>query len=184
MPPLPFPDPPLAAEGLRLRPKRFEDREALVAAVADPEIPRWTSIREGYGLADADAWFEESEQRRLRGEELNLLVTGADDRLLASLGLIREDHPPGVAEIGYWVAAPARGRGVASRAVALLRDWAVRELGLHRVELLIHVENAPSRRTALKAGFRDTGEVREPPRRCGSAGERSHAVYAWERPGD
>ena len=183
MVPIPFPEPELAADGIVLRAKRREDRDELVAAVADPEIPRWTSIRHPYGPAEADAWFEESEFRRRAGLELNLLISDATGAVLGSLGLILEDQPPGVAEIGYWVAAGARGRGVAGRAVALLRDWAAERLELQRFELLIHRDNAASKRAAVKAGFVHMGEVRPQPRRCGPAGERSHAVFAWERPG-
>jgi RimJ/RimL family protein N-acetyltransferase len=71
--------------------------------------------------------------------------------------------------------AEARGRGVATRAVRLLSDWAVRELGLTRVEILVHEDNAPSLRVAEKAGFRDTGELTRLPR--GDQDEPVYAVY-------
>ena len=54
------------------------------------------------------------------------------------------DRERGTGEIGYWVAREARGRGVATRAVRLVRDWAASELGLTTLELVIHEDNAPS----------------------------------------
>ena len=75
------------------------------------------------------------------------------------------DRERGYGEIGYWVAADARGRGIATRATRLLADWARDELGLTRIEILPHKDNAPSRRVAEKLGFRDTGAlVGAPPR--------------------
>jgi RimJ/RimL family protein N-acetyltransferase len=87
------------------------------------------------------------------------------------------DRAPRYGEIGYWVAAAARGRGVASRAVTLLRDWAAEELGLELIELVIHEQNALSCRVAERTGFLDTGERRCAPR-TEPPGPHDHAVYA------
>jgi RimJ/RimL family protein N-acetyltransferase len=84
------------------------------------------------------------------------------------------DREPGYGEIGYWVAAEARGRGVATRAVRLLADWGRAELGLTRIDVLPHRDNAASRRVAEKAGFTETGD------RSGSPRARiDDAVYTW-----
>jgi RimJ/RimL family protein N-acetyltransferase len=87
------------------------------------------------------------------------------------------DREPGYGEIGYWVAAEARGRGVATRAVRMLADWAREELGLTKLEVLPHKDNLPSRRVAEKAGFMDTGELVGSPR--AEIEEPIYAVYAW-----
>ena len=50
------------------------------------------------------------------------------------------------AEVGYWVAAPARGRGLAARAVRLVSPWALGELGLRQLEIIAHEDNAASLR--------------------------------------
>jgi len=76
-------------------------------------------------------------------------------------------------EIGYW---DARGRGVATRAVTLLRDWAQQELGLTRMEMQIHPGNAVSCRVAEKAGFVDSGERRIPNK---GQDPDPHAIYVW-----
>ncbi len=88
------------------------------------------------------------------------------------------DLPGRYGEIGYWVAAPARGRGLATRALTLLRDWAVGELGLERIELLIHVENERSQRLAERTGFLDTGERRPAPR-VSPPTALDYRVYSW-----
>jgi hypothetical protein len=45
------------------------------------------------------------------------------------------DLEDGLAGIGYWVVSAARGRGIAPRALVAVSDWAINELGLHRLEL-------------------------------------------------
>ena len=68
----------------------------------------------------------------------------------------------GSAEIGYWVAPWARGRGVVARATGLVLDhaFAADGLALDRVFWLALVGNWPSRRVAWRAGFRVEGTVR------------------------
>ncbi len=88
------------------------------------------------------------------------------------------DRARGSGEIGYWVAAGARGRGVTVRAIVLVRDWAVRELGLTTLDILPHADNAPSQAVAERAGFAWTGELatirRMPPGR-----RHGYRVYRW-----
>lgn len=62
--------------------------------------------------------------------------------------------------MGYWVDSAAAGRGIAPTSVALAADYCFTELRLHRVEINIRPENAPSLRVVEKLGFRDEG-IRE-----------------------
>ena len=164
---------------LLLRPPRPEDADAITAACQDPEIPRWTFVPSPYGRADAEVYIASCAADREAGRTAAFLAVDADDRLLASLSVMELDREPGYGEIGYWVAAEARGRGVATRAVRLLADWARRELGLTRIDILPHKDNAASRRVAEKAGFTDTGELVTAPRAGGE--EPVYAVYRWTR---
>ncbi len=56
---------------------------------------------------------------------------------------------------GYWVDSRVAGHGIVPTALALAVDHAFRAGGLHRVEVNIRPENAPSRRVAEKLGFRE-----------------------------
>jgi ribosomal-protein-alanine N-acetyltransferase len=61
------------------------------------------------------------------------------------------------ATIGYWIAQRFAGKGVTPTAVALTTDYCFFQLGLHRMEICIRPENAPSLRVVQKLGFRYEG---------------------------
>ena len=63
----------------------------------------------------------------------------------------------GSAGIGYWLLPQARGRGLATRAVRLLSDWAFADLELARLRLFTEPENERSQRVAERCGFMRQG---------------------------
>jgi RimJ/RimL family protein N-acetyltransferase len=64
------------------------------------------------------------------------------------------------AELGYWLAESRWGRGIASRAVQAVTDWAFDELGLLRIFARVFEGNPASTRVLEKAGFRFEGRLR------------------------
>ena len=64
-------------------------------------------------------------------------------------------------EFGYWLGAASRGRGLASRALALLSGEIVSRLRPSRLELRTTIGNDPSEAVARRAGFEPVGL--EPP---------------------
>jgi len=160
MAPLPLPDPPLSDGTIALREKTEADVPALVSAVQDPLIPRYTRVPSPYGERQAREFLVEQRRRREEGIELSLLVVDAEnDDLLGSVGA-RVDRENERAEIGYWVAREARGRGVASSAVVLLGTWLFGALELARLQIHTEVDNVASQRVAERAGFRREGVLR------------------------
>jgi ribosomal-protein-alanine N-acetyltransferase len=61
------------------------------------------------------------------------------------------------AVIGYWVSPEIAGRGVAPTSVALVTDYLMNQVGLHRVEIDVRPENVASLRVIEKLGFRYEG---------------------------
>ena len=61
------------------------------------------------------------------------------------------------ASVGYWISEHAAGKGITPTAVALAIDYAFTELRLHRIEICIRPENAPSLRVVEKLGMRHEG---------------------------
>jgi RimJ/RimL family protein N-acetyltransferase len=112
--------------------------------------------------ADARRDLAAQEAARLRGEQLKfaLVEPGELAAVLGGSGLEHVRLDQGCAAVGYWLAAAARGRGVATHAVRLLAQWAFAELGLARLELTCGPDNAASQRIAERCGFAREGLLR------------------------
>ena len=159
--PIEFPVEGLSDGVVRLRLMGDADLPAIVAAVQDPEIPRYTTVPDTYGEEEARHWQRMATTGVAAGTDLPTLIVAADDdRLLGAVGVHGLDPATGRCSAGYWVAAPARGRGVASRALALLCRYAFEQLEVKRIELWIDPENAPSLGVARRVGFSREGLLR------------------------
>lgn len=77
----------------------------------------------------------------------------ADAETGERLGNIALAYENGVGDVSYWLAAPARGRGVATRALRTLSDWAFATFGLSKLRLQAHIDNSDSRAVAERAGY-------------------------------
>jgi [ribosomal protein S5]-alanine N-acetyltransferase len=61
------------------------------------------------------------------------------------------------AVLGYWVSPEVAGQGVMPVSVALVTDYLMDQVGLHRVEINVRPENTASLRVIQKLGFRYEG---------------------------
>jgi len=77
-------------------------------------------------------------------------------QLAGACGLGR--RPSGAVELGYWLARPFWGRGIATEACTALIEIA-RSLGLPRLEGAHFVDNPASGRVLEKLGFEPTGII-------------------------
>jgi RimJ/RimL family protein N-acetyltransferase len=152
------PDPPLHTAGFALRQFRVDDAGAVVAACVDPDIPRFTFMKDGLTESEAIEWIERSIEWWSSGHPRFAIVDEADKRLLGQVGVAVNEHHRS-AEAYYWVVEEARGRGVASGALGLVADW-VFSKGVERLFLLVHPENGPSNRVAERCGFIREGVLR------------------------
>ncbi|MFG2111203.1 GNAT family N-acetyltransferase [Streptomyces sp. NPDC048718] len=157
-----------SAPALLLRPWSAEDAPALAGCGQDTELRRRTTIAVD-DEADAARWIHDQERGRQSGERfafavLEVEVGAGDGKLVGNAALKRAAPGSASAEVGYWTAAGARGRGVARRALASVTDWAFAAFGgdgLKRLELLHQVDNTGSCRVAEKAGY-DLGAILPP----------------------
>jgi precorrin-6Y C5,15-methyltransferase (decarboxylating) len=155
-----FPETTLAAEDLILRPFTAADADDVTEACQDAETLRWLALPRPYTRTDAQ-WFIGTfgPSQRESGAGIVFAIESAG-RLAGAIDLKAVHWAARVAEVGYWVAPWARGRGVAAQATRALGEWAIRDHGFERVQLFAAVGNAPSQRVAQKAGFVREGVAR------------------------
>jgi RimJ/RimL family protein N-acetyltransferase len=150
----------LHVDELLLRTPTEADVEAIAPAFRDPDVG---------GEAGLPPWDAET-LRRVMGEQLPemmargllapyVIVDTRTDELLGGLTLHHFDPMRDVVEVGYWLFAPARGRGVATRAVQAAVAHAFAN-GIIRAEAHVRVGNAASERVAERAGFQREGVKR------------------------
>lgn len=145
---------------LTLRPLTQSDTDDVTDACQDVETMRWLPLPRPYTRASAE-WFigTFAPIQRDSGAGIVLAIESAG-RLAGVIDLKHVDWTNKVAEVGYWVAPWARGRGVASQATRALAQWVLCDHGFERVELFAATGNVASQRAAEKAGFVREGVAR------------------------
>jgi RimJ/RimL family protein N-acetyltransferase len=150
--PLGYPDPPLGDELVSLRPWAETDLEAVIEASRDPYIPKVTSVPAPYTKGAGERWLARQEDRSTSGVGVSLAIAqAATDEAVGMVVLMRRGH--GLYGLGYWILRAVRRQGLASRAVALVVQWALTQPDVAQLEALVEPWNEPSRRVVEGAGF-------------------------------
>jgi RimJ/RimL family protein N-acetyltransferase len=155
------PEPALTDGVVTVRPWGEDgDAEAIIAACNDRAIAEFLDmIPQPYTRSDADAYLEACRVGWRDGTFSNFALV-VDDRAVGSMGVRWKDLGDGVAEVGYWVANEARGKGICTRALKLVAGWVLARPELSRLQLRAAEENVASRRVAENAGFTREGVLR------------------------
>ena len=146
---------------IRLEPLAAEHLQLLHELVDDPETQRYTRVPVPTPSDFPQRWLAAYEAGREDGTRIGFAIV--DDATGEPLGMALAptiENETATAELGYVVAAGARGQGVATAALGLLTEWALTELGLERLELRISVENVASKRVAERCGYVREGVLR------------------------
>ncbi|HEY8825585.1 MAG TPA: GNAT family protein, partial [Candidatus Limnocylindria bacterium] len=108
--------------------------------------------------AQEEAWFKRV------GEDPSGVTWAieVDGRVVGTTGIHGIDHRHGTGESGIVIGDKSLWRkGIASEAIALRTRFAFRELNLHKIRSRTYMENEGSKRALQKAGYRQSGVLRE-----------------------
>jgi RimJ/RimL family protein N-acetyltransferase len=158
MPGLVPPEPPLTDDVVLLRLPTLADVDAYRAVRSESDTRYWMGWDD-----DRRPSREETAatiERALGGWHegtwaVFVIVDAPNDAVVGGANLRLGDFDS--AEVSYYLAAAARGRGYATRTVLLLARWAFDRLGIQRLELRAHPDNEASIRVAERAGFTREG---------------------------
>jgi ribosomal-protein-serine acetyltransferase len=151
-------------ERVSIRPFRLEDVPALFAAVRESvnELSVWMPwCHAAYSMEESAAFVRTRGEEWEKGDEFSFVIGDGDSgTLLGGVGLNFRNRMHNFANLGYWVRSRFVGRGVATAAVRLAAQFAFKEIGLQRVEIVAAVGNLASQRVAGKAGAQREGILR------------------------
>ena len=154
-----------------------DDLDRITEICQNADIQEWTSVPRNYQRSDAQFFVEQVVAKGWsEGRELTWAIreadAGAPPDLVGMLGItLSGPENARTGEVGYWLAAAARGRGTMTRAVAALVDTAFDPSGPLALSALrwrcdIHetshgsVPNWASWKVAWSLGFQREGRVR------------------------
>ena len=154
-----------------------DDVDRITEICQDVDIQEWTFVPRNYQRSDAQFFVEQVVAKGWsEGRELTWAIreadAGAPPDLVGMLGItLSGPENARTGEVGYWLAAAARGRGTMTRAVAALIDMAFDPKGPLGLSALrwrceIHetshgpVPNWASWKVAWSLGFQREGRVR------------------------
>ena len=154
-----------------------DDLNRITEICQDADIQEWTFVPRNYQRSDAEFFVEQVVAKGWsEGRELTWAIreadAGAPPDLVGMLGItLSGPENARTGEVGYWLAAAARGRGTMTRAVAALIDTAFDPSGPLALSALrwrcdIHetshgpVPNWASWKVAWSLGFQREGQVR------------------------
>jgi RimJ/RimL family protein N-acetyltransferase len=157
----------LETNRLILRAIRPDDAVPIAERINDYEIARMlTRVPYPYGLGDAEDFFESYAAADPAFDRVFVI----EHRASGPIGVLGFHEQPttwsesGCAlspELGYWLARPHWGQGLASEAVEGALAWARDEWALKFVVAGHFADNPASGRVLDKAGFLYTGEVQQ-----------------------
>ncbi len=141
------------------------DEAACLEHINDKQVYDCTlRIPYPYTAADFDNWMKIVENAtRTQGQPIHWAIRERrGGQLIGAFGFV--DFEIGQShrgEVGYWVAAPYRGRGIAPAAVRRVCQHAFAKFGVVKVTATVFAGNESSARVLQKSGFKEEGYLRK-----------------------
>lgn len=142
-----------------LRSWRASDAESLARFANDRSV--WRNVRDAfphpYTLEDAETFL----QRTIGAEPETNLAIAVADAAVGGIGFtLQADVARRSAEIGFWLGAPYRNRGIATAAARAVAEHAFATHDLDRIFAQVFEWNGASLRVLERAGFQREGVLR------------------------
>jgi RimJ/RimL family protein N-acetyltransferase len=150
----------LVGTSICLDPITSDDAGDLDWLAREDDVRRFTRVPSDPQPDFGEAWAARYVRGWHDGDRAGFAIRTLDGEFLGLAGFVELDRGAKEGELGYVVAAEARGRGVATQAVGLLTRWGFDELGLERITLVIDRANLASEKVAERCGYVREGTLR------------------------
>lgn len=144
---------------VRLRPVQQSDLSDLMRMYTDPAAPgefQWFGFRTAKANEIERRWADDG----LLGADSSTLVVAVEDGSCAGDVNWRPVGETGNLEIGIWLFAEYRGRGIGTEAQRQLVDYLFATTPVHRLQAGTELDNVAEQRALERVGFRREGVAR------------------------
>jgi ribosomal-protein-serine acetyltransferase len=153
----------LGEEGAELRPLEPRHAEEFLANIERGRdfIGRYIGLPDVITDLDASRAYLRSYADKAAADTGRIYGIWVDETLVGGVLFRTMDLAQATAEAGCWLEPAVIGRGLVTRAVRLIIDWAIDTRGIHRVEWLVSAGNEASIAVARRLGMSRDGVLRE-----------------------
>ena len=136
----------IITDRLTLRTPQHTDREQLICALNNLNVSRWTQrVPYPYGAKDADTFLDYV--RNKPATAIILFIT-LNDELIGCMSVEN-------GELGYWLAEPHWGKGIATEAARAVLDYAFHDEDRTTIDASYFKGNIASGQVLAKLGFQE-----------------------------
>jgi RimJ/RimL family protein N-acetyltransferase len=150
---------------ITLRPTQEKDIVSIYEACQDPIIPQFTTVPAPYMMTHAISFIrEQAPSHFLQKKELVFAITrgrAKDEQFCGVISFHTINLQNHTSELGYWMAAPARGQGIGTTAAKLISEYGLSTVGFRRIEALVDTDNVASQALLISAGYDREGVMRK-----------------------
>lgn len=150
-------------DSLHLALLETRDAEALFALIDRNRdyIGQWLKFPSmTLSVDDSKAFIERTRLRYAKGDGYWIGIWEGS-QLVGSIGYLYIDQDDRKTEIGYWLGQEYEGKGIITRVIQVLIQYAFNHLNMNKVEIGAASNNARSRAIPERLGFQFEGEIRD-----------------------
>ena len=152
--------PLLHGSRVRLEPLTTAVLDDYVRGLQDPEVIRLTGTHATFARDDVATWLRTRQDHHDRADWA--IVRAQDGAFLGEAVISDLDPDNASASYRIWLnGQDVFGRGYGTEATRLVVDYALDEVGLHRLSLEVYDHNPRARRVYEKCGFQAEGRLRD-----------------------
>ena len=155
--------PVLTTPRLVLRPFTEADAEAVFEHAKNPNVTRFTLWDHHKSVEETIAFVRDYALHRYRegmAEPYAIAFESDEAHPIGACGCFWASQPNRTMELGYWVAEPYWGRGIAGEACRAVVSYVFADMQPERIQARVIVGNDSSCRVLEKLGFRYEGTLR------------------------
>ncbi len=149
---------------IKIRQYAVNDTSARLEAIIESQdhLLPWIPWAKDYDLKTCEEWIKTAIFKWGRSKDYCFAVLDEDDHYLGEVKLLNvtKDYYESSCNLSYWIRKSYVRRGAAVAAAKLAAEFAFKNLGLYRIDIMIMPDNLRSHSVAKKLGAKEEGYLR------------------------